>query len=197
MHEAEVALRRLGATVVHAPSRNVIDRIVCREAAKAASLASAAVYRTDAASFLRTCSLGWPEEAVRCLPADHALALHLMTVERPVAPSDSFEADDVLPRGIAAPALALPCVVQHELIAFVLYGSHTSGAHPDIKDIELLREFIERATAAYGHVEAASRAEKIRTLQTENEVLRTMLAAAQVELRSVPAHGVAETPSGS
>jgi hypothetical protein len=198
MHEAEVALRRLGATLVHAPSRNVIDRIVCREAAKAASLASAAVfYRTDAVSFLRTCSLGWPEDSVRCLPADHPLALYLMTEERPVAPSDSFEADDVLPGGIAAPALALPCVVQHELIAFVLYGSHTNGAQPDGKDIELLREFAERATAAYGHVEAASRAEKIRTLQTENDVLHTMLKAAQVELRGSTAHHVAQTPSGS
>ena len=191
-------MRRTSASAQWSGYLYAFDRIVCREVAKAASLASAAVfYRTDAVSFLRTSSLGWPEDAVQCLPADHPLVLYLMTEERPVAPSDSFEDDAVLPRGIAAPALALPCVVEHELIAFVLYGSHTNGAQPDVKDIELLREFAERATAAYGHVEAASRAEKIRTLQTENDVLRTMLSAAQVELRGVTALHVAQTPSGS
>lgn len=181
-HEAELRLRRLGATLVHAPSRDVIDRIVCREAAKAASLASAAVFhRTAADTFARTCSLGWPDDAVRPLPAGNQLVLYLVTEERPVTLSDSFEATDVLPQGVAAPVLALPCVVQHELIAFVLYGSHTTGAQPDVKDIELLRQFTERATAAYEHVEAASRAEKIRKLQVENDVLRTMLGAGRVE----------------
>lgn len=198
VHDAEVALKRLGATLVHAPSRDVIDRIVCREAAKAASLASAAVFhRSDADSFLRSCSLGWPDDAVRRLGAGHQLALYLMTEERPLVPIEAFGAKDVLPRGVAAPALALPCIVQHELIAFVLYGSHSSGAQPDVKDIELLREFAERATAAYEHVEGVSRAEKIRALQTENEVLRTMLGAAQVSLRNVTPHDVAETPSES
>jgi hypothetical protein len=185
VHEAEIALKRLGATLVHAPSRSVIDRIVCREATKVMSLASAAVFHhTNAAAFQRTCSVGWPENGVQQLEAGHQLALYLMTEERPVVPSDVFEADVVLPRSIAAPVLALPCVVQHELIAFVLYGSHTSGAQPDAKDIDLLREFTERATAAYDHAEAVSRAEKIRTLQAENEALRSILGAEHVERRS-------------
>jgi hypothetical protein len=197
VHEAEVALRRLGATLVHAPSRSVIDRIVCREVTKVMSLASAAVFhRTDANAFLRTCSIEWPENAVDRLEAGHQVALFLITEERPFVPSDSFEAHDVWPRGLAAPALALPCIVQHELIAFLLYGSHTSGAQPDGKDIELLREFAERATAAYEHVEAASRAEKIRTLQAENELLRSMLGAGHVKLQTVTAADLgAEAPS--
>ncbi len=185
VHEAEVGLRRLGATLIHAPSRSVIDRIVCREATKIMSLASAAVFHhTDADAFRRTCSVGWPENAVQQLEAGHQLALYFMTEERPVVPSNVFEADVVLPRSIAAPVLALPCILQHELIAFVLYGSHTSGAQPDAKDIDLLREFTERASAAYEHVEAASRAEKIRTLQAENEALRSILGAEDVKLRS-------------
>jgi hypothetical protein len=84
------------------------------------------------------------------------------------------------------------------LIAFLLYGSHTSGAQPDAKDIELLREFGERATAAYEHVEAVNRAEQIRTLQAENELLRSMLGAGHGNLRAVTAQDLrADAPSGS
>lgn len=181
VREAELTLRRLGATLVHAPSRQVIDRIVCSEAAKATSLASAAVFHhTDAKTFARTCSFGWPENAVRRLPAGHQLTLYLMTEERPVAPTNTFDPNELLPQGLAAPVLALPCVVEHQLIAFVLYGSHTSGAEPDVKDIELLRELAERAAAAYEHVEAVSRAEEIHKLKAENEALRAMLRVERV-----------------
>lgn len=121
---------------------------------------------------------------MRRLATGHQLVLYLMTEERPFAPSGSFEDEDVLPEGIAAPALALPCVVQHELIAFILYGSHSTGAQPDVKDIELLRELAERAAAAYEHVEAASHAAEIRALKAENEVLRTILGPAYEKPRS-------------
>lgn len=184
IREAELALKRLGATLVHAPSRHIIDRIVCLEAAKAASLASAAVFHRTEDAFARTCSLGWPENTVRRLPAGHQLTLYLMTEERPMTPSNSFATNDVLPHGLAAPVLALPCVVQHHLIAFVLYGSHTNGAQPDVKDIELLRDLVERAATAYEHVEAISRAKEIHKLKIENEALRTMLEAAHARPRS-------------
>lgn len=181
VREAELALRRLGATLVHAPSRSVIDRIVCSEAAKATALTSAAVFhQTDAKTFARTYSVGWPENAVRQLPAGHQLTLYLMTEERPLAPGSCFDSRDELPQGLAAPVLALPCIVQHQLIAFVLYGSHTSGAAPDVKDIELLRDLAERAAAAYEHVEAVNRVEEIHKLKAENEALRTMLGVERV-----------------
>lgn len=66
------------------------------------------------------------------------------------------------------PTLAVPFVVRHQVIGFVLFGSHVTGAQPDNKDVELLREFINRATAAYDHVAAEERISEIRMLLDEN-----------------------------
>jgi len=69
----------------------------------------------------------------------------------------------------------VPCIARHELIAFALFGSHKSGAQPDVKDVELLREFVDHATAAYEHAAVLDLTNKVRTLRTENGMLRSLL----------------------
>jgi hypothetical protein len=185
MHEAETNLRRLGNALAHAPSWDVIDRVVSKDTAQVMALASAAVFHVDRNNgFPRTAAYGWPDDSLEYIEGGHRLALYLSTEERPILPRDAFDEDDRLPRAFASPAMAIPCTVRHRLIGFVLYGSHTSGAQPDKKDIELLRELVERATAAYDHVSVVERTNENRELRAEVELLRSLLARDSAARRS-------------
>jgi len=176
VHEAELALKRLGNAIAHAPSSEAIDRLVCQDATRVMSLASAAVFHLAGdEGFVRTASSGWPGEALERIGIDHRIALYLNAEERPIIPDDVFDDDDILPKATARPALAVPCIARHELIAFALFGSHKSGAQPDVKDVELLREFVDHATAAYEHAAVLDLTNKVRTLRTENGMLRSLL----------------------
>lgn len=176
-HEAETKLKRLGNALAHAPSWDVIDRVVSNDAAQVLSLASAAVFHADDdGGFLRTAACGWPDGSVQQIDGGHRLALYLSAEERPIVPQGAFDEGDHLPQSQASPALAIPCTVRHRLIGFVLYGGHINGADPDKKDVELLRELVDRATAAYDHVVAVERTNENRELRTQVELLRSLLA---------------------
>ncbi|HKU66562.1 MAG TPA: hypothetical protein VJP85_02185 [Candidatus Baltobacteraceae bacterium] len=176
-HEAETTLRRLGNALAHAPSWEVIDRVVSKDAAQVLSLASAAVFHADGESgFSRTAACGWPEGSLRYINRGHRLALYLSTEERPIVSHGAFDEEDRLPQSHAAPGIAIPCTVRHRLIGFVLYGTHISGAQPDKKDVELLRELVEHATAAFDHVAVVERTTENRELRKEVELLRSLLA---------------------
>jgi hypothetical protein len=188
-HEAEVALARLGSALTHAPSRETIDRVVSRDVSRIMSLSSSAVFHLTGSEFVRTASYGWPDSALERLEHGHNIALYLSAEEGPIVPDAIFEQGDNLPHGTSRPCLAIPCVARHQLIAFALFGSHQSGAHPDAKDLELLRQFMERATAAYEHIavvestkenhelsgQAKDLANQVRVLRAENEMLRALL----------------------
>jgi hypothetical protein len=189
VHEAEVALARLGSALTHAPSRETVDRAVSRDVSRIMSLSSSAVFHLTGSEFVRTASCGWPESTMERLDHGHGIALYLSAEEGPIVPDDIFEQGDSLPHGTARPCLAIPCVERHQLIAFALFGSHESGAHPDAKDVELLRQFMERATTAYEHIavvestkenhelssQAKDLASQVRVLRAENEMLRALL----------------------
>lgn len=175
-HEAELRLKRLGRALVHAPSREVIDRALCQDAAQTLSLASAAIFRrTGEDQYVRAASFNWESLTLGTLDAGHRLALYLAAEERPIVPSDAFSADEVLPDGVARPALAIPFVVRHQLIGFVLYGSHTNGAHPDGKDVELLTDLTAHASAAYDHVAMEERTNENLQLRTQVTLLRSLV----------------------
>jgi hypothetical protein len=189
VHEAELAMARLGTALTHAPSRETIDRVVSRDVSRIMSLSSAAVFHVTGSEFIRTASYGWSDSTVERLDRGHTIALYLSAEEGPIVPNGIFEEGDKLPHGTARPCLAIPCAARHELIAFALFGSHQSGAHPDAKDVELLRHFMERATAAYEHIAAVESilenrqlsgqtkdlANQVRVLRAENEMLRVLL----------------------
>ncbi len=176
VHEAELALKRLGNALAHAPSSEAIGRLICHDAVKVMSLASAAVFHlTGDEGFVRTASSGWLGETLERIGIDHRIALYLSAEERQIIPDEVFDDDDNLPKATARPALAVPCIARHELIAFALFGSHKSGAQPDAKDVELLREFIDHATAAYEHVAVVDLTKTIRALRAENGMLRSLL----------------------
>lgn len=77
----------------------------------------------------------------------------------------------------------MPVMLREELAAVVLYGPHRNGADIDPDEIRGVVLLVERAGAAYDHIEARTLREQVASLirerdakQREIETLRTSTA---------------------
>jgi len=118
--------------------------------------------------FDRMESFGWSASDVdRLSSADH-LIVHLRAELSAVDVTGVRWPRRDVPDGLAQPLLAIPLVVRHEVLGFVLYGGHTGGEALDPDEIRSLSSLANAAAGAYDH------------LQTEE--LRRQIADAQVEI---------------
>jgi hypothetical protein len=89
-----------------------------------------------------------------------------------------------VPKGVAQPLYALPFVVRHEMLGFVLYGGHVGGEALDPDERNTLQRVALAAAAAYEHVRTKSiiaEANDLRIevvlLAKEQHLLREMVDA--------------------
>jgi hypothetical protein len=75
--------------------------------------------------------------------------------------------------------IAMPVLLRDELVAIVLYGPHRSGADIDPDEVAAVTQLVDRAGAAYDHIEARALRQQVESLirerdakQREIEVLR-------------------------
>ena len=71
--------------------------------------------------------------------------------------------------------LAMPLLVRHQLIGYVLFSHHENGAAIDPNERQILENVTARAAGAYDHVLSEERAAENERLAIENRVLRSLV----------------------
>jgi hypothetical protein len=171
-HLAEERLHRTARTLTHAESAAFIDEALVIEASDAFGLASAAVFRADGDGYERVLAEGWKGEDVMAIPQDDHLVVNLRS---------ELQAMDLLsvrwpridiPNGLEHPILAIPLVVRHELLGFVLYGGHRGGEAIDPDEHRTLVHLAHAAASAYEHIRAKALVAESSALRNANAVLQ-------------------------
>ncbi|MBV9719966.1 MAG: hypothetical protein JOZ77_11650 [Candidatus Eremiobacteraeota bacterium] len=184
-HLSEQRLAKAAAAVLRAESHEVVDRFLVHEPLRALDLTSAAVFHKDSGSghFVRDASAHWERVETRELTSDDPLVLHLLAEGAPVRLADVVWGSEASAKHVGDAVLAMPVLLRDELVAIVLYGPHRSGADIDPDEIRGVVLLVERAGAAYDHIEARTLRAQVESLirdrdakQREIEMLRTSSA---------------------
>jgi vacuolar-type H+-ATPase subunit E/Vma4 len=88
--------------------------------------------------------------------------------------------------------LAMPVLLRDQIIAIALYGLHRSGADIDPDEERSLKPLLERAGAAYDHIDAEALRAKVELLTRERESKQREIERLRAEakaLRASPEHG--------
>lgn len=184
-HLAEKRLAKAAAAVLRAESHEVVDRFLVHEPVRALDLTSAGLFHKDSSTghFTHEVAVGWDRVDARVLTPNDPLVLHLLAEEAPVRLADVAWGSDASPTHVGDSVLALPVLLRDELAAIVLYGPHRNGADIDPDEVRSILLLVERAGAAYDHIEARTLREQVASLirerdakQREIEILRSSTA---------------------
>jgi hypothetical protein len=182
-HMAEKRLTKAAAAVLRAESHEVVDRFLVHEPVRALDLTSAGIFRRDERSgrFARETSIGWMGTDATELTPEDPLVLHLLAEGTAVRLADVVWSEE--PAHLAKAVVATPVLLRDELVAVVLYGPHRSGADIDPDELRGVNLLVERAGAAYDHIEARTLRAQVQSLirerdakQREIELLRASTA---------------------
>jgi hypothetical protein len=173
-HLAEKRLAKAAGAMLHAESHEVVDRFLVHEPLLALDLTSAAIFcrDTDTGHFAREMAVGWERVDTRELTADDPFVLHLLAEDAPVRLADVVWPSERPTRAVGDTVLALPVLLRDELVAITLYGPHRSGADVDPDEIRSIVSLVERAGAAYDHIEARTLRSQVESLIREREAQR-------------------------
>ena len=181
-HAAEERIRRTARALRYSDSARFIDEALVIEAADAFDLASAAVFRGEGDSFARKCDIGWDGQNEASLQTDDQIVVQLKGELHPIDVAEIRWPNVDLPKGEKTPAVAIPLVVRHQVVAIALYGGHNGGEAIDPDEKQLLAHLAEAAAGAYEQIRAndlARESEALRLevamLQREKTLLREML----------------------
>ncbi|MBV8637584.1 MAG: hypothetical protein JO322_05820 [Candidatus Eremiobacteraeota bacterium] len=161
----------LGVHRMHAFIDNIVDRYVFRSVHEAEQH----LHRIgEAMMFARSTSA---IDDMLASETTRALRLESATVVREFDPDDSLALQLHAGRMTLehGDSLAMPLLVRHQLIGYVLYGHHENGAAIDPTEREILERISARAAVAYDHVLSEERAAENERLAIENRVLRSLV----------------------
>ncbi len=195
-HLAEQRLTKAAAAVIRAESLQAVDKFLVHEPVKALDLTSAAIFHRDedGKSFLREVTVGFDRSDVRELTSNDSLVLHLLAEEEPVRLADIAWSTDELP-ALGNAVLAVPVLLREHLLSIVLYGPHRNGADIDPDEVRSIAVLVERAGAAYDHIEARTLQARVDTLRRECEARDREIEALQAEAKSLRNRSAPESPS--
>jgi hypothetical protein len=169
-HLAERRLAKAASAVLRAESHDVVDRFLVHEPVRALDLTSAAIFRRAERGehFKREMAVGWNKVETQELTAEDPLVLHLLAEEMPVRLADVVWPSEE-PAHVGDAVLAMPVLLRDELVAIALYGPHHSGADIDPDEIRGVSLLVERAGAAYDHIEARTLRDQVESLLRERD----------------------------
>jgi hypothetical protein len=188
---AEEQLAAAASAVSRAESFSAVDQFLIHEPVQALVLVSAALFRrNDRGHFVRKLAVGWERGDAEELSSNDALVLHLVARAAPVRVADV--AWSAKAPHMASAVLAMPVLLREQVAAIVLYGPHRNGADIDPDEQKSLAPLLERAGAAYDHVDAKALRAKVELLTREREAKEREIA----RLRSV-SHAASPSPEPS
>jgi hypothetical protein len=170
-HSAEARLLRTAKTLAYADSETFVNEALIIEACDALDLASAALFRTRDGSFARVLDQGWSPSNAAALPLDDHLVVNLRAELEPIDLLTVRWPQTNVPAALAQPILAIPLVVRHDLIGFVLYGGHKTGEAIDPDEQKTLAHLAHAAASAFEHIRAKALLTESTTLRAENATL--------------------------
>jgi len=181
-HLAEARLERVAAGISHAVSNDAVDAALVEEPANAFQLVSAAIFRRqDGGNFVRSSAVGWPSDTGGQLHPNDPLVIHMQGERGPMRLRYVDRREDNFPKEAAAPIIAFPLMVRHQLEGLALYGAHVTGEDIDPDEVRTLERLSKSAAAAYDHLEAEAMKSKLDSATREIESLRTELAETQIQ----------------
>jgi hypothetical protein len=170
-HIAEKRLLRIADGLPHADSSDAVDDLLVSEPVSLLGLTSAAIFRRrSTGAFARVACEGWGPGTADSLSASDVFVLAVQGERRPFRMRDLGHDVKGFPSGAAAPTLAIPLIVCHQLEAIALYGPHRTGEDLDPDAERVLGYLTVAAAAAYDHIEA-------NALRQRNEELTKKLEA--------------------
>jgi hypothetical protein len=167
---AEAHLDRIIRVLSHAPSREMIEDALIREAAGTLELTAAAVYRRtdDDTGYALLAASGTATAAPADLGDADRLVSELRAADRVVDLDLLGEPRSAASGGANAFTLAVPMFANAALTGFVLYGAHTDGATIDSDEAAQLERLADAASLAFEQLEA-------KQLRADNAQLRLKL----------------------
>ena len=166
---AEARLSAAALLLPHARSAAAVEETLVGTVVDAFGLASAAMYRRDAAgSFARAASAGWDGAECTSLDDGDLLVLALRAESRYVDLAAFVWKRTDIPRDGRAPAVAVPIRLRDDLAAFTLYGAHADGGALEPSELALFERLAYSAGLAFDQIEA-------RGLRDENERQRALI----------------------
>ena len=99
-------------------------------------------------------TVGWDHVGATELTPNDSLVLHLLAESTPVRLADVVWPSEESPTPLGDEVLAMPVLLRDQLVAIVLYGPHHNGADIDPDEVRAIALLVERAGAAYDHIEA-------------------------------------------
>ena len=174
-HFAERRLAKAAAALARVESIGSVDQFVVHEPVQALGLTSGALFRrNEHGSYLRRIETGWTAADVREFGAHDPLVLHLSTENGPVRLSEVTWGSRT-PR-LANSVLVAPVLLRDQIVAIALYGPHTTGADIDPDEQKAIAPLLERAGAAYDHIDANALRAKVELLTRERDAKEREIA---------------------
>jgi hypothetical protein len=84
---------------------------------------------------------------------------------------------------MAHAVLAMPLVLRDQIVAIAMYGPHRTGADIDPDEQKSLAPLLDRAGAAYDHIDAQALRAKVELLTREREHKDREIARLRAEVR--------------
>jgi len=183
-HFAERRLGRAAAAVTRAETFGAVDQFVVHEPVEALSLVSAALFRKSehGGGFVRRVEVGWDPHDIRELGPNDPLVLHLLAEGAAVRISDVAWSSGHAPH-MAHAVLAMPLVLRDQIVGVALYGPHRTGADIDPDEQKSLTPLLDRAGAAYDHIDAQALRAKVELLTREREHKDREIARLRAEVK--------------
>ncbi len=184
-HLAEERLAKAAAAVLRAESHDVVDRFLVHEPLRALDLTSAAIFRRDDTSghFVREMAVGWDRDETTELTSDVPLVLHLLAEGVPVRLADVVWGVEE-PIRVSDAVLGMPVLLRDQLVAIALYGPHRNGADIDPDEMRGILLLVERAGAAYDHIEARTLRAQVDSLVSERDAKQREIEALRASTAS-------------
>lgn len=177
-HLAEQKLAKAAGAVVRAESHDTVDRFLVHEPLRTLNLTSAALFHLNEATghFGRELAVGWDRLESPDLTSEDPLVLHLLAEREPVRIADVAWASDRTPAHLGDAVLAVPVLFRDRLVSIVLYGPHRNGADIDPDEARSIALLVEKAGAAYDHIEARLLRAQVEQLIREREAREREIA---------------------
>ncbi|HXZ18205.1 MAG TPA: hypothetical protein VEH77_19975, partial [Roseiarcus sp.] len=159
---AERRLEAADRAIVHAVSRDEIERLIVAEPVEALGLASAAVFHQENGVFRRRASLGWKPTHI------DALSEGVPALEGALRGPFAIAGESVaagFPDDLGRPVFGVPVGNPRRRFAVVLYSAHMAGTDLDSQERELLASLARHAEIAYAEVEREALEAKIARLE--------------------------------
>jgi hypothetical protein len=165
---AERRFRRANDELLAAITLEEVDRLVSEVPVEAFGLVSAAVFREAGKGFRRASSHGWSDGLLRELdPAAHSPLLDCLHAKGPLRLGRDEYTREGLPKGLAAPTLAVPLAADGHGVALALYGPQQAGNELNHDQRIILARFARHAAVTYQRVSLDLLREEVVTLRAQ------------------------------